>query len=142
MYFDGPDTAPHIQVRVMERSPSCDGLVDFTVEVNTRMVGADTFISKPANSVDLQRPDIGYQTLVKVPEAQADHFECAVKWRCACVEAAWARKSRGHPVSITGDHVWWQLLELPAELQVAVGEAKKAAGIGAEVDTGIAAAVD
>ena len=308
MYFDGPDTAPHIQVRVMERSPSCDGLVDFTVEVNTRMVGADTFIfwaahlrplvlrgdaansdtdqlraaacssglevaayeaptpgleeglricverfggnprrwgrpragrdpcggrghhlshglagvaaprssstgvahktgaaclalrphdksaaefwaragfspmrcgwyawrlcrtaappccttwrwpqagawttrpskrssssSKLANSFDLQKPDIGYQTFVKVPEAQADHFERAVKWRCACVEAAWARKSQGHPVSITGDHVWWQLLELPAELQVAVGEAKKAAGIGAEVDTDIEAAVD
>ena len=141
-YFDGPDTAPHIQVRVMKRSPSCDGLVDFTMVVNTHMVGADTFISKPANSSDLPKPAIGYQTLVKVPEAQADHFERAVKWRCACVEAAWARKSQGHPVSITGDHVWWQLLELPAELQVAVGEAKKAAGIGAEVDTAIAAAVD
>ncbi|CAE7778918.1 clpC, partial [Symbiodinium sp. CCMP2456] len=142
MYFDGPDTAPHIQVRVMERSPSCDGLVGFTMEVNTRRVGQDTFISKPVKSVDLQKPAIGYQTFVKVPEAQADLFECAVTWRFECVEAAWARQRKGHPVSITGDHVWWQLLELPAELQVAVGEAKKAAGIGAEVDTGVAAAVD
>ena len=100
------------------------------MEVNTGMVGADTFISKPANSFDIQKPP----NLRKSPEAQADHFERAVKWRFECVSAAWARKSQGHPVSITGDHVWWQLLELPAELQVAVGEALNAAGTGSEED--------
>ena len=75
-----------------------------------------------------------------VPGAQAIHFENLInffkrlddiRWRAECVAAAWERKSKGFPVHITGEHVWWQLVVLPGELQAAIADAKREAGIGA-----------
>ena len=129
-WFDGPDTAPSIQISIVGWTESDDRHVDFKVRVDTTKVQSGTLLAKPSCAQDVR--GVGYDTVVKVRRAQAENFQMAVEWRHSCVAAAWEKSDAGHTVTLSGRNAWFRLEELPPALQVAISEAKKAAGIVAE----------
>ncbi len=124
-FFDGPDTAPHIQVTVVSANKSRRaGYQDVEVKVDTSRVGTKSGVQLPEEATSFTG---GYQTTLCVPDAQSAHFQNAIKWRSECVSAAWERKTAGHPVGISGEHAWWNFVEFPTELSSAICEAKREA---------------
>eukprot|EP00971_Amphidinium_carterae_P084411 1670786-Amphidinium_carterae.1 len=129
-YFDGPDTAPHIQVSINARLPGdVVGETKFIINVDTSKVDEGTPIDKPDSAEELPRDQIGYTTTVILPESQADNFEHAISWRTQCVEEAWRRKSLGHTIHKQGRHAWFWCVPFGFELQEAISDAKRAVGL-------------
>ena len=129
-WFDGPETAPSIQISIVSQSESDDTHIDFTVRVDTTRVRPGTLLGKPRGAQDVR--GVGYDTVVKVKRAQAERFQMAAEWRYRCVETAWERSINGHQLTLNGPNAWWWLEPLPGNLQGAIAEAKKAAGIVAK----------